>query len=331
MKKNRSLVHLPRGAGTELAQPGMPGVDVSPVRVYLSRLAPDSVPAMLSGLHVVARMLDKDRDAFSLPWHQVRYQILATLRNKLQDKYAVRSVNRMLAGVRSVLKESWKLGQMTTDEFLRACEVKLLSVSGLPPAGRAVETDEIMIILRAAAAQPEPRSFHDLALLTVLYAGGIRRIEASSLDVVDYRHDDGQIRVKKGKGRKYRETYIAEGYRGFVTPWLELQRARGVEPMFVRWSRSGPTKARLGRAGIDLRLNKIGELAKVEDFSPHDLRRSFATTLLDNGADLLMVQKLMGHADVKTTSIYDRRGEAGKKKAVEKLPVAMRPEDVFKR
>jgi integrase/recombinase XerD len=144
--------------------------------------------------------------------------------------------------------------------------------------------------------------------------------------------------VRRGKGAKFRITYIAEGYRPWIAPWLAHRKAIGsevTEPMFVRWTRSsggangGATNKRVGDVGIDYVLNRIRDLAGItEKFTPHDLRRSFATELFDAGADLLMVQSLMGHADAKTTKMYDRRGEAGKKTAVEKFPVVLRYDDL---
>lgn len=301
-----------------------------PVVVYIASLAPDSRPAMISGLHAIARMVDSSATAYSLPWASLRFAHTKAVRAKLVERYGPRTVNRMLSAMRGVLKAAWNLEQMSTDDYMRAIQVKAESVTGLPPAGRLVPGDEIKKLLEAAALQYEPRCFRDQAMIVVLYAGGLRRQELAALDVIDYEAETGQIEVRRGKGRKYRTTYLAEDYRSWITPWLEFQEKRQCGPMFVRWHRHGPSMARISEAGVWEALGKICKRAGVDELAPHDLRRSFGTVLLDNGADLLMVQELMGHADVKTTKIYDRRGEKGKKKAVEKFPVVMRYED-FKR
>lgn len=327
-RHQRALVRQPRSGSTDLDAPRAPRPEEHPVAVYLASLSRDSRPAMLSGLKVIAGMVSRDADVWDLPWHDLRFKHGQALRAVLVEQYAPRTVNRMISSIRGVLKAAWKLEQMSTDDYMRAIDLKHVRTTGLPPSGRVVERNEIRSLLRAADSLPPPMSFRNQAMLVVMYAGGIRRQEASSLDVVDYSEADGALTVRRGKRAKFRTTYIPAGYRPWLAPWLAFQRRRHCEPMFVQWDRdSGPTMKRLGRVGVDRVLQAIADVAGIEHVTPHDLRRSFATDLLDNGADLLMVQQLMGHSDVKTTSIYDRRGEAGKRKAIEHLPVVMRYKD----
>ena len=326
-KKNESstaLVHRPRSSSTELGLPRELRPEEHPVAVYLASLSRDSRPAMLSGLKVIAGMVNARADVWTLPWHELRFKHTQALRAVLVERFAPRTVNRMLSSMRGVLKASWKLEQISTDDYMRAIDLKHEKTQGLPPSGRFVEQFEVAKLLRAAASSAEPMNHRNQALLIVMYAGGIRRQEVSGLNVADYSDADGALTVRRGKRGKFRVTYLPEGYRSWLAPWLAFQRDRGCEPLFVRFDRDkGATMARLGRVGVDRALQTIAKLAGVDDVTPHDLRRSFATDLLDNGADLLMVQQLMGHSDVKTTSIYDRRGEVGKRKAIEKLPVVL--------
>jgi len=321
-----SLVHRPRAAGGELDVPR--AAQEHPVVVYLAGLAPDSRPAMMSALKTMAAMIDQRADVYTLPWHELRFQHTKALRAKLGEEYAERTVNRMRAALRGVLKMAWKLGQISTDDYMHAIDFKGEKTTGLEPAGRVVPIEDVRQLFRAAHSRPDPMNRRDQALLVVLYAGGLRRQEASALDVANYDPTDGGIRVRRGKGNKFRVTYVAEGYRPWIQPWLDFQKRRACEPMFVRWDRDdGPTMDRLGRAGVDVVLGELVERAQIAPVTPHDLRRSFATDLLERGADLITVQRLMGHADVKTTAIYDRRGEKTKREAVEKMPIALRYEE----
>lgn len=322
------LVHQPRVA-VDLDVPRGVNLAEHPVAVYLSQLGEDSRPAMKSGLSKIAELVDRRANQWTLPWHQLRFQHTQALRSTLVSSYGERTVNRMLSALRGVLKAAWQLGQIDTEDYRRALDFKSVKTADLAPAGRSVSIDEVRTLLRAAAGQDPPRSWRDQALFIAMFAGGLRRQEVSALDTAQYDPTTGSIKVQRGKRGKFRETYLAEGYRPWIAPWFEFQKDRGCEPLFVRWDRDkGPTTTRLGRAGVDHVLGELVDLSGVDDLTPHDLRRTFATDLLENGADILMVQKLMGHADVKTTAIYDRRGEKGKREAVEKLPVALRYEDV---
>lgn len=325
----QALVHQPR----PLVEPAPIGINRAehPVAVYLAQLGKDSRPAMKSGLAKIAALIDRRATLWSLPWHELRIQHTKALRAVLIENYSERTVNRMLSALRGVLKVAWQLEQIETDAYQRALDFEGMKTSDLAPAGRSVLLDEVCLILRTAASQDPPRGWRDQALFIVMFAGGLRRQETAALDTTRYDPMTGLIRIQHGKRGKFRETYLAEGYRSWLLPWFEFQKNRGCEPLFVRWDHlKGPTTQRLGRGGVDYVLGELVALAGVSDLTPHDLRRTFATNLLEDGADILMVQKLMGHADVKTTAIYDRRGEKGKREAVEKLRIALRYEDARK-
>jgi site-specific recombinase XerD len=323
-----ALAHQPRAAA-DLDVPRGINLAVHPVAVYLAKLGEDSRPAMKSSLATIAELVDRRATQWTLPWHELRFQHTQAIRSALVSSYGERTVNRMLSALRGVLKAAWQLEQIETEDYQRALDFKSMKTADLPPAGRAVSIDEVRILLRAAAGQEAPWSWRDQALFIAMFAGGLRRQEVSSLDTEHYDPATGALTVKRGKRGKFRETYLAEGYRPWLLPWFEYQKERGCIPLFVRWAHDkGPTTRRLGRAGVDYVLGALVTLSGVADLTPHDLRRTFATDLLENGADILMVQKLMGHSDVKTTAIYDRRGEKGKREAVEKMPIALRYEDL---
>lgn len=326
MTKENALVHQPYEA-TGLAVPIEINLAEHPVAVYLAQLGEDSRPAMRSGLTKIAERIDRRATLWSLSWHQLRIQHTLALRASLVLSYSERTVNRMLSAVRGVLKASWQLGQISTEDSQRALDFKSMKTGDLPPAGRAVSIEEVCTLLRTATSQDPPWGWRDQALFIAMFAGGLRRQEVSALDTDQYDPATGAIQVKASGASPHD---LPRGELPALAPAVvRVSEDRKYGPLFVRWDRDkGPTMKRLGRAGVDYVLGELVELAGVPPLTRHDLRRTSATDLLENGTDILMVQKLMGHADVKTTTIYDRRGERGKRAAVEKLPIALRYTDV---
>lgn len=328
MKNNRTeLVHTPRGGAiTTTARRGRKNRQIptkSPAHAYVESLATSARPSMLSGLDVVAGMLDRTHDAYSFPWHALNGAHCQALRARLIEKYAPRSVNRMIAAVRGTLRSAWQMELISTDIRERLLDaLPAVSTTSLPPSGRTLELEEVQKLIATAFSRNSHRGRRDAALVTMLYACGARREEAVGLDCRHYdgKPDDAIVDVT-GKGRKQRFVYLIADYRPGVEPWLEHRRAAGMAaPLFTRINRGKDTGRRLGVAGVNDALDDLRIEAKIDKFTPHDLRRSFGTHLMDAGADILMVQKLMGHAQLSTTSIYDRRGEVGKKKAAKFLP-----------
>lgn len=293
--------------------PSLAALDQSPAAVYLAQLAPSGRRTMRGALDTMAQLLGHP-DALACPWAQLRYQHTAALRTVLAERYAAATANKMLAALRRVLKECWQLGQMTVEAYERAANVKAIKAQTLPK-GRALNLDEITALLAACAADASPAGVRDAALIALLCAGGPRRSEVVALAVADYDRADGRLIIRHGKGNKDRTIYLSGGAQTALHDWLVL-RGTAAGPIFTSTTRAG---APITDQAVLVILRKRAAAAGVAAFTPHDLRRTMITHLLANGADVVSVQRLAGHADPATTARYDRRGEQAKKDAAAKL------------
>ncbi len=314
-----------RTTGTELAEARPLPLFPNPfAQAYITQLSPRGRPAQQSALDAVARILTAGaatRD--NLPWQLLTAAHVRSLKAALLDDYAPRTVNRTLAAVKGVLRAAWEADAMPHERYMKAINVKGESTQNLLPAGRWVPRPEVEALLKAARAEHDQKGdvgHRDMALIVVLYGAGLRRQEACSLDTLNYDDTNGQVTVERGKRGKYRTTYLVEGLRDWIRPWWKHQRELGCEALFTRGRRGGVGRTRMTESGVDLVLERLCKAAGIRDVTPHDLRRSFASELLDAGADILMVQELMGHANVSTTKIYDKRAERGKQAAISRFP-----------
>jgi integrase/recombinase XerD len=294
--------------------------DQHPAAVYLARLAPGSRRTMRNALHTVAGLLTSGREtAETLDWSAIRYQHAQAIRTALTDKYAPATANKMLAALRGVLQECWRLGLIGAEEYHRAVDLAPVRGETLPK-GRGLATGELRALFGVCGN--DAAGARDAALLAVLYGAGLRRSEVVALGLSDYDPETGALTVRAGKGHKARIAYATNGAAKAIDAWLGH---RGPEegPLFLAVNKGG--RIRQGKSMSDQAvlgiLAKRAEEAGVSHFSPHDLRRSFISDLLDAGADIATVQKLAGHSNVQTTARYDRRGEVAKRKASEMLHV----------
>jgi integrase/recombinase XerD len=166
-----------------------------------------------------------------------------------------------------------------------------------------LSVDEVERLL-AAISLDEPLVFRDRAMLELAYGAGLRVSEWIGIEVKEVLLEDAIIRVF-GKGSKERLVPIGRSAIGAVGLYLRelrprLERGEGKGKLFLN-ARGKP----LSRMGAWQILRKYVELAGItKHVSPHTLRHSFATHLLEGGADLRAVQEMLGHADIATTQIY---------------------------
>lgn len=168
-------------------------------------------------------------------------------------------------------------------------------------APRAIQVDDVFQLLEGAAP-PTAELRRDLAMLELLYGSGLRAAELVSLDLLQVDLRARSVRVI-GKGNKERTVPFGAKAEAALKAWLEVRpelAGAGERAMFV--SRTG---ARLSDRGLRRRLHRrVLEVALGRRVTPHMLRHSFATHLLDGGADLRAIQELLGHASLSTTQRY---------------------------
>jgi site-specific recombinase XerC len=140
-------------------------------------------------------------------------------------------------------------------------------------------------------------------------------LEAASLDLSDYNPETEELAIRGAKGRKDRLEYATNGSADALGDWVE---ARGGDngPLFCRVNKGGRITIRRLTNRAVLHSLKSGADAGVSSSSPHDLRCSFISDLLDADADISTAQQLAGHSNVQTTARYDRRGEVTKRGAI---------------
>ena len=296
--------------------------ELHPAAVYLARLGKQSQRVMSSTLEVVANVATGGRlDAERMPWHLLRYQHTGVIRAQLSERFSsAATINRHLYALRGVLKEAWKLGHMNAEDYHRAVELPAAKGETLP-VGRELSEGELRNLFAVCGADPTPAGARDAALLAILYGGGLRRSEATSLDAKDFDPETGELRVRHGKGNKQRLVYLAQGGRDAIRAWLQL-RDDADGPLLCPVRKGGSIETRrMTDQAVLYRLRRRAKQANVAHFTAHDLRRSFISHLLDAGGDISTVQQLAGHASVTTTQRYDRRGEATKRKAASLLHV----------
>jgi integrase/recombinase XerD len=264
------------------------------------RMSANTVESYARDLSALAAFAEKKgRDVAALDRRDLEAFVRSLMAGGLSPRSAARAVACIRGFYRFVAVEQHREASPADD--LRAPR----AWSSLP---KFLDLDEVDRLL----AQPDvssPRGLRDKALISVLYATGLRVSELISLRLTSLHMEEGYL-VCRGKGEKERivpigheaidwvQRYLKEGRLTFVkrqSPWLFVN-ARG---------------GALSRVGFWKLLKEYGVKAGISrDISPHVLRHSFATHLLERGADLRAIQMMLGHADLSTTQIYTHVLEA---------------------
>jgi integrase/recombinase XerC len=223
--------------------------------------------------------------------------IRAYLANLKDEGYARRTIARKMAAMRSFFRHLCREGVVAENPFKMVRTPKL--EKRLPGF---LDPDEITALLEL----PDKSSLgrRDAAILELLYATGMRVSELAGLAVRDVELGEGYALVY-GKGSKERVVPVGRKALAALKLYLDLARPRLMtgaphDTLFVN-SRGGPLTDRSVRRVVD---KYVTALAIAKHVSPHTIRHTFATHLLNNGADLRSVQELLGHVNLSTTQLY---------------------------
>jgi len=209
------------------------------------------------------------------------------------------TANRRLATLRRYFQWARRLGRVKVDPCmaLRAAKQPVR----MP---KTLKEQQIEGLLQAPAVHTD-RGLRDRAMLELLYATGLRVSELVNVGVLDLSLADGVVRVVQGKGGKDRLVPLGDEAAHWIERYQTTSRAallgQRVSPALFVTGRGQP----MTRQSFWLLIKKYAIVAGIRaPLSPHVLRHAFATHLLNHGADLRVVQLLLGHADISTTQIY---------------------------
>ncbi len=247
------------------------------------------------------RAYGKDLEAFVLKYPELepggieRVHVRAYLADLQKEGGLARaSILRRMAALRSFIK------------FLRAGGLlKGNPVFGVPlpkrgrPLPKFLTENEMTELMSVPATANAAHRLRDRAAIELIYSSGLRRAEVVSLNCGDIDYLSGTVRVF-GKGSKERIVPVGDNALKSLRAYLDGRKKEDSEPVFV-----GPSGKRLTDGGLTFILGRwVKASALKKKITPHVLRHSFATHLMNHGCDIRLVQEMLGHVSLQTTQIY---------------------------
>lgn len=265
-------------------------------------LSQNTIVAYRNDLHQLAEFIQEEavRTGAIPPWASFsRQSMLSYLLNLKERNYAPTTVARKVAATKSFFKFMESEGIMKTNPIQDVSSPRV--GKSLP---KPISVSQVRRLLDQPVTQSKPEAKRDTAILQLLYASGMRVSELVSLNLDDIDTAGGYVRCL-GKGRKERLIPIHKQAALAVEEYVNEDRPRLVHDDTEKALFLNARGDRLTRQGLWQILKGYAKSAELEvDITPHTLRHSFATHMLNGGADLRSVQELLGHANISTTQVY---------------------------
>jgi integrase/recombinase XerD len=265
-------------------------------------LSPNTIEAYRNDLQQLAVFMQEEATKQGLipPWSGFnRQSMLSYLLNLKERNYAPTTMARKVAAVKSFF------GFMVSEGLMKVNPIKDV---GSPKVGKSlpkpISVSQVRRLLEQPTKLAAAEAKRDRAMLELLYASGMRVSELVSLNLDDIDTEGGYVRCF-GKGHKERLIPIHRQAASAVAEYIKEDRPRLVHSQDELALFLNARGERLTRQGLWQILKEYAKSAELEvDITPHTLRHSFATHMLNGGADLRSVQELLGHANISTTQVY---------------------------
>lgn len=288
--------------------------ELAPVAVqYLARLAPgQSRSTMARRVEGLAKMLGA-KSSVDIPWHKLSVVEVGVIRGELERRYAPHTANSYLTALRGVLKAAWRAGLLSADAYERLTDFRPIP-GGAVRQGRCLTRAEIRRLMGVAHREHGAIGVRNRAMLAVMLEGGLRKSEVSRLRVGDYQR--GALHVVRSKHGRTRVVPLDRSQQ-FLARWLDT-RGLGEGALFSKLG-----GGHLSPDMVDQIIKGFLREADLGDVTLHDLRRTMISTLLARGNDLAIAARIAGHADARTTQVYDRRPEEAARAAVKTMELPL--------
>ncbi|QUN06356.1 site-specific integrase [Shewanella yunxiaonensis] len=297
----------------------------TPYALYLSRLAPNSQRSIASQMRSIARLMDWPDVTMGKQLSSIDYQQAMQIRALLiHEQWSARSINRAMTAIKSIVKVAALMGKADMQQVAHIASITHMKHGA--HQGNPLNAAQVTQLFELLGKRRGLYGLRTLAIFALFLGTGLRRSELAALTMADYDSSTSTITVVAGKGNKSRVLFLPVWVEQHISAWLKL-RGRQAGYLICKCTITGqfavdePVSSDTLYRLVKDKLSAIGVLGA----SPHDLRRTFITRLLEQNVDINTVRQMAGHADISTTTIYDKRGDAFMREAAATLDYVPEP------
>ena len=279
----------------------------------------------------VIRLLDQIAHFFgwpdlnSCPWEKIQYAEIILLRNRLQEAgKSPSTINLQLSILKGVSFQAWAQGLIDDHPWMTVNSIKGVRGSRVEK-GRALKQKEMAKLVFHCEDNETLKGIRDAAIMMLGAGCGLRRAEIVNLKLDGIDKENRSIRVI-GKGNKERLVLCSDTVWEYLSKWLSCREntsSVGIPNVFcvIYKGTHIDTSRPLTESALYKMLRVRAAESDVTSFTPHDLRRTFATRLFENGNDANVVRENMGHSSILTTQRYDKRDKDKARQATRDIHV----------